>query len=374
MKFVISSSALLSFLSTASKVISSKNTLPILDYFLFEVKDGSLKVTASDLETTITSTIIPESVESEGVIAAPVKLLIDSLKEFSEQPLTFEADEEKWEIKISWKTGSIALPGTSGMSYPAAQPLADDAQELTFDVDVLLGGINRTIFATADDELRPVMNGVYFDIQADNLTFVSTDGHKLVRNRNYGIKDHQPAAFILPKKPATILKNLLPKESDDVTLKFNERNAYITMESSRLICRLIEGRYPNYNSVIPQNNPYRVTVDRLTLLSALKRVLIFSNQSSALIKLHLESNQLVVSGQDIDYSTSAEERVPCEYGDSPMNIGFKGTFLIDILNNMGGENVIIELADPSRAGVIVPAEQEENEDLLMLLMPMMLND
>ena len=195
-----------------------------------------------------------------------------------------------------------------------------------------------------------------------------------MRNKFYDLKDNQPAAFILPKKPATILKNLLPKETGDVTLKFNARNAYISTESARLICRLVEGRYPNYNSVIPSNNPYRVTVDRLTLLSALKRVLIFSNQSSALIKLHMEDNQLVVSGQDIDYSTSAEEHVPCEYADNPMNIGFKGTFLIDILNNITGENVVIELADPSRAGVIVPAEQEENEDLLMLLMPMMLND
>ena len=208
MKFVISSSALLSFLSTASKVISSKNTLPILDYFLFEVKDGSLKVTASDLETTITSTIIPESVESEGVIAAPVKLLIDSLKEFSEQPLTFEADEEKWEIKISWKTGSIALPGTSGMSYPAAQPLADDAQELTFDVDVLLGGINRTIFATADDELRPVMNGIFIDLTPSQYIFVAPDAHKLVKY-TVDTEGGPKASFILPKKPANLLRTIL---------------------------------------------------------------------------------------------------------------------------------------------------------------------
>ena len=198
--------------------------------------------------------------------------------------------------------------------------------------------------------------------------------HKLVRNRNYNIKGTMPAAFILPKKPSTLLKTLLAKENGDITLRFDEQYAYIEMESSKLMCRLTEGRYPNYNSVIPQNNPYRVPVDRLSLLSALKRVLIFSNQSSALVKLHLESGQLVVSGQDIDYSTSAEEYVTCEYGDTPINIGFKGTFLVDMLNNIGGENVIIELADPSRAGVIVPAEQDNGEDLLMLLMPMMLND
>lgn len=229
MKFVISSSALLSFLSTASKVISSKNTLPILDYFLFEVKDGSLKVTASDLETTITSTIIPESVESEGVIAAPVKLLIDSLKEFSEQPLTFEADEEKWEIKISWKTGSIALPGTSGMSYPAAQPLADDAQELTFDVDVLLGGINRTIFATADDELRPVMNGIFIDLTPSQYIFVATDAHKLVKY-TVDTEGGPKASFILPKKPANLLRTILLKEDDAVKVAFDSKKREVHAE------------------------------------------------------------------------------------------------------------------------------------------------
>ena len=351
MRFIVSSSALFNRLQTIGRVINSKNTLPILDCFLFEIQDNILTITASDSETTLITNLELVESDANARFCINAKTIQDSMKEIAEQPLSFDINPDNMEITANYQNGRFNIPA-----------------------ETMLNGINRCLFATADDELRPVMNGVYFDIQADNLTFVSTDGHKLVRNRNYGIKDHQPAAFILPKKPATILKNLLPKESDDVTLKFNERNAYITMESSRLICRLIEGRYPNYNSVIPQNNPYRVTVDRLTLLSALKRVLIFSNQSSALIKLHLESNQLVVSGQDIDYSTSAEERVPCEYGDSPMNIGFKGTFLIDILNNMGGENVIIELADPSRAGVIVPAEQEENEDLLMLLMPMMLND
>ena len=374
MKFIVSSSALFNRLQTIGRVINSKNTLTILDCFLFEIQDNILTITASDSETTLITSL--ELVESDANtrFCINAKTIQDSMKEIAEQPLSFDINPDNMEITANYQNGRFNIVGQSADEYPEMNLPQEDMKGLVIPAETMLNGINRCLFATADDELRPVMNGVYFDIQADNLTFVSTDGHKLVRNRNYTIKGDQPAAFILPKKPATILKNLLPKESDDVTLRFNERNAYITMESSQLICRLIEGRYPNYNSVIPQNNPYRVTVDRLTLLSALKRVLIFSNQSSALIKLHLESNQLVVSGQDIDYSTSAEERVPCEYGDSPMNIGFKGTFLIDILNNMGGENVIIELADPSRAGVIVPAEQEENEDLLMLLMPMMLND
>lgn len=374
MRFIVSSSALLNRLQTVGRVISSKNTIHILDCFLFEIQGNMLNITASDSETTmITSMELVES-DADTRFCINAKTIQDSIKEIAEQPLTFDINSDNMEITASYQNGRFNIVGQSADEYPDMNLAQDGMDAFVMPAETMLNGINRCLFATADDELRPLMNGIYFDIQPDNLTFVATDGHKLVRNKFYDLKDNQPAAFILPKKPATILKNLLPKETGDVTLKFNARNAYISTESARLICRLVEGRYPNYNSVIPSNNPYRVTVDRLTLLSALKRVLIFSNQSSALIKLHMEDNQLVVSGQDIDYSTSAEEHVPCEYADNPMNIGFKGTFLIDILNNITGENVVIELADPSRAGVIVPAEQEENEDLLMLLMPMMLND
>ena len=374
MRFIVSSSALLNRLQTVGRVISSKNTIHILDCFLFEIQGNMLNITASDSETTmITSMELVES-DADTRFCINAKTIQDSIKEIAEQPLTFDINPDNMEITASYQNGRFNIVGQSADEYPDMNLAQDGMDAFVMPAETMLNGINRCLFATADDELRPVMNGIYFDIQPDNLTFVATDGHKLVRNKFYDLKDNQPAAFILPKKPATILKNLLPKETGDVTLKFNARNAYISTESARLICRLVEGRYPNYNSVIPSNNPYRVTVDRLTLLSALKRVLIFSNQSSALIKLHMEDNQLVVSGQDIDYSTSAEEHVPCEYADNPMNIGFKGTFLIDILNNITGENVVIELADPSRAGVIVPAEQEENEDLLMLLMPMTLND
>ena len=374
MRFIVSSSALLNRLQTVGRVISSKNTIHILDCFLFEIQGNMLNITASDSETTmITSMELVES-DADTRFCINAKTIQDSIKEIAGQPLTFDINPDNMEITASYQNGRFNIVGQSADEYPDMNLAQDGMDAFVMPAETMLNGINRCLFATADDELRPVMNGIYFDIQPDNLTFVATDGHKLVRNKFYDLKDNQPAAFILPKKPATILKNLLPKETGDVTLKFNARNAYISTESARLICRLVEGRYPNYNSVIPSNNPYRVTVDRLTLLSALKRVLIFSNQSSALIKLHMEDNQLVVSGQDIDYSTSAEEHVPCEYADNPMNIGFKGTFLIDILNNITGENVVIELADPSRAGVIVPAEQEENEDLLMLLMPMMLND
>lgn len=374
MKFIISSSALFSRLQSIGRAINSKNTLPILDCFLFEIKDNTLTITASDSETTLVTSVSLVESDSDMRFCINAKTIQDSMKEIAEQPMAFEINPDSKEITASYQNGHFNIVGLAADEYPEMNITQDGMNELIMPASTVLNGINRCLFATADDDLRPVMNGVYFDLQQDSLTFVSTDGHKLVRNRNYNIKGTMPAAFILPKKPSTLLKTLLAKENGDITLRFDEQYAYIEMESSKLMCRLTEGRYPNYNSVIPQNNPYRVTVDRLSLLSALKRVLIFSNQSSALVKLHLESGQLVVSGQDIDYSTSAEEYVTCEYGDTPINIGFKGTFLVDMLNNISGENVIIELADPSRAGVIVPAEQDNGEDLLMLLMPMMLND
>lgn len=374
MRFVVSSSALLGRLQSVSRVSNSKNSLPILDCFLFELNGNKLTITASDSETTMITTLDVIDSEADLRFCINSKTVLDSLKEISEQPLTFDVNTLNMEIVVNYQNGTFSIVGQQADDYPKANALEDDTTQLQMSAEDLLNGINRCLFATADDELRPVMNGVYFDITENDLTFVASDGHKLVRSKNYAIRGNGTSAFILPKKPTTILKNLLPKEQGDVSIRFNDRNASIILENYTLICRLIEGRYPNYNSVIPQNNPHRATIDRIALLSALKRVLVFSNQSSALIKLHLDNNQVVVSGQDIDYSTSAEESIVCEYGSTPMNIGFKGTFLIDILNNLDGENVIVELADPSRAGVIVPAEQQENEDVLMLLMPMMLND
>jgi len=218
------------------------------------------------------------------------------------------------------------------------------------------------------------MNGIYFDITPDNITMVASDGHKLVRNKNLSTKNNEKSAFILPKKPATLLKNILGKEQGDVNIDFDDRYASVSLNNYRMVCRLIEGRYPNYNAVIPQNNPYKATIDRIGFLSALRRVSVFSSASSSLIKVRLLSNEIIVSAQDIDFSTSAEEKLVCSYEGEPMSIGFKATFLIDILNNLSGQDIIIELADPSRAGVITPAEQPENEEILMLLMPMMLND
>ena len=374
MKLVISSTALFSHLQAIGRVINSKNTLPILDCFLFGVNDGVLSLTASDNETTMATSL--EVIESDGNCRFPInaKTILDALKEIPEQPLTFAFNPDTLEILVQYMNGRYSVVAQNADEYPIPVTLGDSAVHVEMEASTMLNGINRALFATADDELRPVMNGIYFDITTDDLTMVASDGHKLVRNKNFATKGNEKAAFILPKKPATLLKNLLGKEQGAVSIDFDDRNATFTLPNYRMVCRLIEGRYPNYNSVIPQNNPHKVTIDRAILLSALKRVSVFSSQASSLIKLRLQDNQLVLSGQDIDFSTSAEETINCSYSGSPMSIGFKATFLIDILNNITGQDVIIELADPSRAGVLVPAEQEENEDLLMLLMPMMLND
>ena len=375
MKFIVSSTGLFSHLQAISRVINSKNTLPILDCFLVELNDGTLSLTASDNETTLSTSIEVNEYDKDGRFAISSKTILDALKEIPEQPLTFDVNLETLEIMVQYQNGKYNLVGQNADEYPQAPALGDSAAELSISASLLLSGINRTIFATADDELRPVMNGIYFDITPESITFVASDGHKLVKSMTFEAKGSDKAAFILPKKPANILKNLLPKESEDVRVSFDDRNAIFTMEKYYMVCRLIEGRYPNYNSVIPQGNPHRATIDRQMMISALRRVSVFSSQSSSLIKLRFSENLVQVSAQDIDFSTSAEEALICQYTGANMNIGFKSTFLIDILSNMASQDVIFELADPSRAGVIVPAEQEkEKEAVLWLLMPVMLND
>ena len=374
MKFVVSSAALYSHLQAIGRVINSKSTLPILDCFLFNLEANQLSITASDNETTLDTRL--EVVESDGnyQFAIPSKTLLDAIKELPEQPITFDINPATNEVAIQYMNGKYALMGQSADEYPMAALMGENAVSFSIEADTLLTGINRTIFATADDELRPVMNGIYFDIFTDYVTLVASDGHKLVRYKLMNVKGEEKAAFILPKKPAALLKNLLAKEAGEIKVSFDDRNATFEMPSHRMVCRLIEGRYPNYNSVIPQNNPFRITIDRVAMLSALRRVSVFSSQSSSLIKLRMAAGELLISAQDIDFSTSAEEKLACCYEGNPMSIGFKATFLMDILSNINGQDVNIEVSDPSRAGVLTPSEQSETEELLMLLMPMMLND
>ena len=374
MRFDVSSTALLSRLQSISKVIASKNSLPILDSFLFSLEGNKLTITASDAETRLVTSVDVMNGQGSGLFAVSAKILLDPLKELPEQPLTFDINDDNLEIFIHFQNGKYNFIGQKGDTYPQQKPLDENAISIIMDAQMLLNGIGRSLFATADDELRPVMNGVYFDIHTDNLTFVASDGHKLVRLRNFSVKSSERASFILPKKPANLLKGLLSKEEDMVSIKFDDNNAYVNCSNFKMICRLIEGRYPNYNSVIPQENPFKVTIDRVSFLNALKRVSVFSNPASSLVKLQLKESEMLVSAQDIDFSTSAEEKIVCSFDGTELSIGFKATYLIEILSNINSEEVIFELADPSRAGLIVPSENEENEDLLMLLMPMMLND
>lgn len=375
MKFVVSSTELLEHLQAISKVISSKNTLPILDNFLFELKDGKLVATASDMESTLITSIPLDNSIGEGVIAFPAKILTDTLKEFPEQPLTFDIDMDSLAVKITSENGVFSIVGQQGEDYPKIPGIEENSTvSITVDSELLLNGVSKTLFATADDELRPVMNGVFIELGNEDLTFVASDAHKLVRYKRLDGRSNVASSFILPKKPASLLKNILPKEQNQVTLEFDEKNAFFSLSNYKLICRLVEGNYPSYNSVIPKNNPNVMTIDRVELYNTLKRVSVFSNPASNLIKFHLTDNQVVVSAQDIDFSISARERLQCQYEGEEMEIGFKSVFLLEILSNISSSNVMLELSDPTRAGIFLPYDNENaDEDVLMLLMPMMIN-
>ncbi len=375
MKFVVSSTELLSHLAAISKVISSKSTMPILDNFLFRITENSLTITASDLESTLITHMELDNMEGEGIIAVPAKLLTDTLKEFPEQPLTFQMDTDTYGIEIFSDNGKFSIVGQNGEDFPELPAIKEEsASSVNVNHKVLQKGIEKTLFATADDELRPVMNGIFVEISSDYMSFVASDAHKLVRYRRKDATSEFDSSFILPKKPAALLKNLLPKEDFDVKLEFDDKNAVFTLTNYTLICRLVEGNYPSYNSVIPNNNPNKLIIDRLAFYNTVKRVSVFSNQASNLIKLNISDNLLVVSAQDIDFSISAVERLNCEYEGDEMEIGFKSTFLQEILTNLSGSDVKMELSDPTRAGLLLPAEtDDEDEDVLMLLMPMMIN-
>lgn len=373
MRFTLSSTALSSKLSALSKVINSKNALPILGDFVFEINDNILYLTASDSENVMKSQL--ELTESDGScrFAISNNFMLEAVKGLSEQPITFDVNQEGNLVKISYQNGLFNLPIENADEFPMAQPIGDDAYTMSIPNAILAENIVRTIFATAQDELRPVMNGIFFDLTADCLSIVASDGHKLVRNKLFSIRSEQPASFILPKKPANLLKNLLGKDGGDVLIRFDGRNAEINYGDGTLQCRLIEGRFPNYNSVIPQNNPNEIRVDRLQLLAALRRVQPFANDSSNLIRFHVDGSTLQLDAEDYDFSKTATERMTCEYNGNPMSIGFKGSAFIEVLNNFDCADVLILLADPSRAGLVIPSEQPENQDVLMLLMPMLIN-
>ncbi|WP_346883753.1 DNA polymerase III subunit beta [uncultured Algibacter sp.] len=371
MKFIVSSTYLLKQLQVLGGVINSSNTLPILDNFLFELDNNHLTVSASDLETTMASTLDVES-DSKGSVAIPARLLLDTLKTFPEQPLTFVVEENNT-VEISSNHGKYALAYADGNEFPKAVELEDPSKTVVTG-DVLATAISKTIFAAGNDDLRPVMSGVFFQFSTEGLTFVATDAHKLVKYTREDIKANQVAEFIMPKKPLNLLKGILAASEDDVTIEYNESNAKFTFENSVLICRLIDGKYPNYEAVIPKENPNKLMIDRNQFLNSVRRVSIFSNKTTHQIRLKIAGAELNISAEDIDYSNKAEERLTCDYQGDDMQIGFNSRFLTEMLNNLNADNVQLEMSMPNRAGILTPADGlDDGEQVTMLVMPVMLN-
>ncbi len=371
MKFIVSSTYLLKQLQVLGGVINSSNTLPILDNFLFELNKSSLTVSASDLETTMSSTIDVES-DSEGSVAIPARLLLDTLKTFPEQPLTFIVEDNNT-VEISSNHGKYALAYANGEEFPKAVEL-DNPSSTVLNADVLATAISKTIFAAGNDDLRPVMSGVFFQFSTEGLTFVATDAHKLVKYTREDVKANQSAEFIMPKKPLNLLKGILAASDSDVTIDYNDSNAKFTFDNTILICRLIDGKYPNYEAVIPKENPNKLVIDRTQFLNSVRRVSIFSNKTTHQIRLKVAGAELNISAEDIDYSNKAEERLTCDYQGDDMQIGFNSRFLTEMINNLTADEVQLEMSLPNRAGILTPTDGlDEGEHITMLVMPVMLN-
>ena len=371
MKFIVNSSTLLKELQKLNGVISTSNTLPILDNFLFEIEDGKIKIIASDLETTMISEITTES-SSNGQITIPSKILIDTLKTFSNQPLTFLIDEETKGIEISSENGNYKLAGQDAKEFPKVPEMTSPSSFLITS-SVLLNAINKTLFASGNDELRPVMSGVFCELSEENITFVATDAHKLVKHTRTNISSNGNSSFILPKKPLSLLKNNIDVDSD-INIDFNETNVKFSLENITLICRLIDGKYPNYDAVIPKDNPNKLVINKDELLNSIKRVSIYASKTTHQIRLKVAGSQLQITSEDLDFANKAEERLTCSYEGEDIEIGFNSRFVIDMLNNIGSEQICLEMSAPNRAGIILPLDgQDENEDTLMLVMPVMLN-
>ncbi len=371
MKFIVSSNYLLKQLQVLGGVINNSNTLPILDNFLFELEHSKLTVSASDLETTMASTLEVES-ESEGSVAIPAKLLLETLKTFPEQPLTFVIEDNNT-IEISSNHGKYALAYASADEFPKAISL-DNASTTVVSADILATAISKTIFAAGNDDLRPVMSGVFFQFSTESLTFVATDAHKLVKYSRTDVKADETAEFIMPKKPLNLLKGILAGSDDTVSIEYNDSNAKFSFENSVLICRLIDGKYPNYEAVIPKENPNHLTISRNQFLNSVRRVSIFSNKTTHQIRLKIAGAELNISAEDIDYSNKAEERLTCDYQGDNMQIGFNSRFLSEMLNNLSADDVQLEMSMPNRAGILTPIDGlDEGETVTMLVMPVMLN-
>ncbi len=378
MKFIINSQLFSKQIQSISGVITNNNTVPIINCFLFHLDENLLTIRATDLETTLVTKIEVESGRMEGLtdIAVPSKLILDTLKNLDDVPLTFSVDDATYGINITSGEGKYRLAGKNPETFPN-MPEARETEVMTVPGSALVNAITRTSFAASTDEMRPQMGGIFCDITPENTTFVATDAHKLVRYRRSDIHSDNPTSFILPRKPVTMLRNILAnqKEEQEVKLEFNNTNAFFTFDNFYIICRLVDGKYPNYDAAIPKENPNKLTVDRNSFLNTLRRVGLFANQASHQVRLSIQERELVVSAEDLEFSNDASEKLPCQYEGEPMEIGFNAKFLAEMVSNIDTEQILIEMSHPSRAGIIFPIREDEGEspeDILMLVMPVML--
>ena len=373
MKFIVSSSLLLKNLQSIIGVINTSNTLPILDDFLFDLKDDTLTITSSDLETTMSVTLKPDKALQNGSIAIPAKILVDTLKTFADIPVSFTINEDNQGIEISAGDGKYKLAGHKSDEYPRI-PSLESTTSIELTSSLLSQAINKTLFATGNDELRLVLSGVFCELSPEDITFVATDAHKLVKYKRTDAKSNESASFILPKKPLNLLRNIISGQDMPVSIEYNRTNAFFSFQNIHLVCRLIDGKYPNYDAVIPTENPNKLTIDRNALLTTIRRVAIFANQSTHQVRFKLSGKELVLSSEDLDFSKESKDRLTCDYEGDDLEIGFNSKFLIEMLNNIDTDEVRLEMSAPNRAGILLPVNQEnKNEDILMLVMPVMLN-
>lgn len=370
MQFLVSSTSLLKQISIASTVISNSSSMPILENFLFTIKEDELIISATDLETSIEISLEVQA-KSEGIIAVPAKMLLDTLKNFPEQPLTFFVNKERNLVEISSMQGQYELAFLDGRDFPEI-PKVESEDVINIPAQPLLSAYNHTLFATGNDDLRPIMTGVYSEFSPNGTTFVATNAHKLVRYKREDITSTAEAAFTLPKKPINVLKSILSNKEEEITFTYNANNAFFELENIRLTCRFIEGKFPNYNAVIPQDNPNKLYIDRATLVNSVKRVAVFSNKTTNQVEFALTNNMLELKAEDLDFSNKADEKIQCQF-DGDFNIAFDSKFLLELLQNIASDEIVIEMSQPSRAGIIRPAGEQEdtNEDILMLIMPIM---
>lgn len=372
MNFIVSSTSLLKALQAVGGVLNSSNTLPILDNFLFEIGKNTLSIAASDLESTMSTQIEVQS-KDEGSIAVPAKLLLDILKTFPDHPLTFSIND-KLGIEISSDYGKYSLSGYNAEEFPKV-PVLEKPSTVSLPTTTLQKAIDKTLFAAGNDDLRPVMSGVFCQMDSSNITFVATDAHKLVRYRRTDLKSDSASAFIIPRKPMNLLKGLLGNIEGDVSMEYNESNAQFKFGNFTLICRLIDGKYPNYEAVIPSDNPNRMTIGKSQFSNSLKRVSIFANKTTHQVRLKISGSQLIISAEDLDFANAAKEELTCAYEGEDIEIGFNSRFLMEMVNNVDSESLVLELSAPNRAGILLPENNEEDgEDILMLVMPVMLNN